>query len=129
MDTPSVEIIVDASGSMGTGRNSLMQQAKSVLTDLIDNDLPDGIQVALRVFGSKNRNEGTKQYGSGFTTLVQPLTTLDRGDLKAKIDGLTAGGNTPIAGSLIEAKTDLAGAKGSKIVVLVTDGSGLWPVS
>jgi hypothetical protein len=121
MDTPCVELIVDTSGSMGSGSSSLMEQAKTALKDLID-DLPDGIKVALRIFGSNNQNSGTKIYGSGYTTLIQPLQPLNKADLKTKVDGLTANGYTPIYGSLVEAKKDLTGVSGSKVVVLITDG-------
>lgn len=118
-DTPSVELILDASGSMDGSRIS---QAKQVLTNLIDNDLPDGIKVALRVFGPNLQGRQT-QAGAGITTLVQGLETLNRENLKAKINTISAGGWTPIAASLEQAQEDLKDAPGSKLVVLITDGN------
>lgn len=120
LDTPSVELILDASGSM---EGSRMSQARQVLTNLIDNDLPDGIKVALRVFGPGNLQGRQTPAGAGITTLVQELETLNRENLKAKINTISAGGWTPIAASLKEAQVDLKDAPGSKLVVLITDGN------
>lgn len=122
LDNPSVELILDASGSMGHGADSSMEQAKKVLTDLIDNDLPDGIQVALRVFGPANLS-GEKTGTKGITTLVQKLEKLDRENLKTKINTIRSQGSTPIAASLQQAQKDFAGVTGSKLVVLITDGN------
>jgi len=115
----AVEFVLDASGSMlqrlgGTRRIDL---AKSALTDLAKNALPDGTPFALRVFGHK-------EAGSCRTDLELPLAALDRPAAVAKIQSLGAMNlaKTPIGASLLKVRDDLKGVQGPRLVVLVTDG-------
>ncbi|MGE0582051.1 MAG: VWA domain-containing protein [Steroidobacteraceae bacterium] len=115
----AVEFVLDASGSMlqklgGTRRIDL---AKSALTDLAKNALPDGTPFALRVFGHK-------EAGSCRTDLELPLAPLDRQAAATKIQGLGAMNlaKTPIGASLLKIGDDLKGVQGPRLVVLVTDG-------
>lgn len=135
LDKPSVELIIDASGSMRAamasdhGPSTRMNIAKDVLKKVVNEDLPNGIPVAFRVFGPGNLGDAANRKAisnstgnSGVTTLLQPLETLNRATLNTTIDSISPDGYTPIAGSLDQVKSDMASATGSKLVVLLTDG-------
>jgi len=115
----AAEFVLDASGSMlqKIGGVRRIELAKSALTDLAKNALPDGTGFALRVFGHK-------EAGSCRTDLELPLAPIDRTAAVAKIAGLGAMNlaKTPIGASLLKVRDDLKGAKGPLLVVLVTDG-------
>lgn len=115
----AVEIILDASGSMlkrmdGERR---IQIAKRAIADVIDNAMPDGMPLALRVYGHR-------EAGSCRSDLEQPLAPLDKAALRRKLDGINAVNlaRTPIADSLAQVAKDLAAAKGRRLVILLTDG-------
>lgn len=115
----AVEIILDASGSMlqqMEGQRKI-EIARGVLTDLVNNELPPGAPVALRVFGNREAD-------SCRTDLEIPLQPLDRAAATQILQGITAINlaRTPIADSLRKVADDLAGATGPRVVVLVTDG-------
>jgi hypothetical protein len=115
----AVEFVLDASGSMlqKLGGVRRIDLAKSALTDLARNVLPDGTGFALRVFGHK-------EAGSCRTDLELPLAPIDRNAAASRIQGLGAMNlaKTPIGASLLKVRDDLKGVKGPKLVVLVTDG-------
>jgi len=115
----AVEFVLDASGSMlqKLGGVRRIDLAKSALTDLARNALPDGTAFALRVFGHK-------EAGSCRTDLELPLAPIDRNAAVTRIQSLGAMNlaKTPIGASLLKVRDDLKGAKGSMVVVLVTDG-------
>lgn len=115
----AVEFVLDASGSMlqKLGGVRRIDLAKSALTDLARNALPDGTGFALRVFGHK-------EAGSCRTDLELPLAPIDRNAAVTRIQGLGAMNlaKTPIGASLLKVRDDLKGVKGSMLVVLVTDG-------
>jgi hypothetical protein len=115
----AVEFVLDASGSMlqKLGGVRRIELAKSALTDLARNALPDGTGFALRVFGHK-------EAGSCRTDLELPLAPIDRNAAVARIQGLGAMNlaKTPIGASLLKVRDDLKGVKGPMLVVLVTDG-------
>lgn len=114
-----VELIMDASGSMKTDfeGKTRIEMAKEVLITIIQEDLPDDIKVALRVFGASNGCS---------TELVAPLAPLQKESLVQAVRQIEAVGSTQIAGSLAQIPTDLdlqnASNETKKIVVLVTDG-------
>jgi len=114
----AVELILDASGSMlqrleGKRRINI---AREVLTDAVNNHIPAGTPVALRVFGHK-------EVDSCRTDLEIPLAPLDPATATEKIASINAMNlaRTPIADSLKAVESDLKGASGGTIV-LVTDG-------
>ncbi len=114
----AIEIILDTSGSMLDkleGRRRI-DIAQAVLTHLVQDKLPPGVPVALRVFGDTPRSCDTR--------LAVPLGPLDPRLVTARIQGLhvLASVNTPIGEALAQVSNDLAGVTGPRIVVLVTDG-------
>jgi hypothetical protein len=90
--------------------------AREALRDLVEERIPAGTSVALRVFDA-----GADRCG---TVLQVPLTPLDPETMGATIRGLEVDRTTktPIGAALDAAAQDLAGIEGPKSVVLVTDG-------
>ena len=113
-----VEIVLDTSGSMlerVRGRRRI-DVARDALRELVSDRLPAGTPVALRVFGDGDDGCGTR--------LAVPLGPLDPASMVGLVDGLRIDRrtSTPIAAALERVADDLAGATGTRIVVLVTDG-------
>jgi hypothetical protein len=115
----AIEIILDASGSMlqrMDGRPKI-DVARDVLIALVNNELPPGALLALRVFGNRETD-------SCRTDLELALQPLDHAVATQLLEGITAINlaRTPIADSLRLVAEDLAAATGPRIIVLVTDG-------
>ena len=114
----SVLFIIDSSGSMSQklGGETRLDAAKRVFSDLI-NGLPSEINVGLEVYGHRGEKDCSA------IEVVQPVTRLDRDALKSKIASLKAEkGATPIADALITGAEVLKKVKGSKSIVLISDG-------
>ncbi|MDZ7842635.1 MAG: VWA domain-containing protein [Gammaproteobacteria bacterium] len=115
----AVELILDASGSMlqrMEGRRRI-DIAKALLIGAVEESLPPGTPVALRVFGHQQPNACR-------TDLEQSLAPLDVENLTRKLRAIEARNlaKTPIADSLDKVRDDLKDATGSRTVLLVTDG-------
>jgi Mg-chelatase subunit ChlD len=118
-----VALIFDASGSMRAkteGGAIRMDAAKAVLHQVVD-ELPDGTDVALRVYGHRLPRE-PKGPSCGDTELVVPFGPLDRPLMHAVIDAIQPKGQTPLGYSLAQLYDDFAQAPGQKMAILVTDG-------
>lgn len=117
-----VLVILDASGSMnaddGTGRPKI-EVAQAALTSLIGG-LGEEAAVGLRVYGHRTDNTD-RDAGCADTELLVPVGTGNAVALQQAVDGLQAGGFTPIGASLRAALEDLPGEEG-RTVVLVSDG-------
>lgn len=115
----AVELVLDASGSMlqRLGGERRMELAKKALIELTRDILPESAPFALRVFGHKEANTCRSD-------LEIALAPLKRDAAIAKIKSIDAKNlaKTPIGDSLLRVKDDLAGAQGTAVVVLVTDG-------
>lgn len=113
-----VDLILDNSGSMlqTLGDERRIDVAKQVLTDLVEETLPSGIPLALRVFGDAP--------DSCETELAIDLAPLDRAAAVERIAAIESvdGVKTPIGAALEQVAADLSEVEGPKIVVLVTDG-------
>ncbi len=115
----AVALILDASGSMlkpidGKRRIDI---AKDAIARSIDEILPGGLPLALRVYGHR-------EAGSCHTDLEIPLAPLDKTAFFQRLETIEAINlaRTPIADSLVAVASDLASAEGRKLVVLLTDG-------
>lgn len=115
----AVELILDASGSMlkRMGGQRRIEIAKAAIANVVENVLPEGMPLALRVYGHK-------EAGSCRTDLEQKLAPLNKASLLAKLDSVNAINlaKTPIADSLAQVGNDMADAKGRRWVILLTDG-------
>ena len=116
---PAVELILDASGSMLQRLEGRLRIdiARDVLVSLVEETLPQGTPLALRIFG--HRTPGACQ-----TDLEVPLSPLEPAEIVPVIRRTEAKNRakTPIGASLELVATDLESAEGPKIVILVTDG-------
>ncbi|MGI9326213.1 MAG: vWA domain-containing protein, partial [Pseudomonadales bacterium] len=115
----AVELILDASGSMLQREDGVrrIEIARTVLDELVREQLSDNRDFALRIFGHKAANECR-------TDLEIPLGPLDRSAAAQRIASINAMNlaKTPIADSLKQIPNDLAKASGPKTIVLITDG-------
>ncbi len=123
----NVEILLDASGSMA-GRVSggvKMDLAKEAIRDFVSK-LPEGAQVALRVYGHKGSNQTKdKELSCKSTEVVYPLGAYDESSFQKSLDKFRPSGWTPLAAAIEQAKSDLSGKTGENvenIIYVVSDG-------
>ncbi len=123
----NVEILLDASGSMA-GRVSggvKMDLAKEAIRDFVSK-LPEGAQVALRVYGHKGSNQKKdKELSCKSTEVVYPLGAYDKSSFQKSLDKFRPTGWTPLAAAIEQAKSDLSGKTGENvenIIYVVSDG-------
>ena len=83
-------------------------------------ELPDDLQVALRIYG--HRIAPGRPGACQDSELVIPFSKIDKLQLIERIRRIRALGTTPIAYSLRQVATDFSGTPGEKMVVLVSDG-------
>jgi Mg-chelatase subunit ChlD len=124
MSGATIELILDASGSMKSSKNKVdgklkIDVAKEVMKQIIEL-LPGDTQVGVRVYGHR-RKDGTRGACED-SELIAPIGKLDRTRLGQQIQSINALGGTPIAYSLQQAGNDLAKIKGPRHIVLITDG-------
>lgn len=118
-----IEFILDVSGSMRkvSDGEAQIDSARKALTNAIA-DIPDGTQVALRVYGHRveqtNKAESCKD-----SELVQPFSPINRDQIKTKIATFNPKGYTPISYSLEKAKEDFGVEReADKVIILLSDG-------
>ncbi|MEI7770396.1 MAG: VWA domain-containing protein [Chloroflexales bacterium] len=115
----NIYFILDASGSMNAAINgqTKINSAHEALGALVK-DLDSQVNVALRTYG-RNRTQDCTDI-----QLVSPLGPLHRDALLAQINAIrpVSRSLTPIARSLAAISADLKDAKGSTLVVLLSDG-------
>ncbi|SFG26719.1 D-amino-acid dehydrogenase [Planifilum fulgidum] len=123
----NVEILLDASGSMA-GRVSggvKMNLAKEAIRDFVSK-LPEGAQVALRVYGHKGSNQQKdKELSCKSTEVVYPLGAYDKSSFQKSLDKFRPMGWTPLAAAIEQAKNDLSentGENVENIIYVVSDG-------
>ncbi len=117
---PAVEVIFDASGSMGRALPSGEQRiaaARRAIERLVGEVLPDGTEFALRAFGHISPS-------SCESRLDVRLAPLDRAAAVAAVRAIEPKllSQTPLADALAAVAQDLAAARSSRTVILVTDG-------
>lgn len=115
-----VYTMLDVSYSMrdALGTSTRYEVAKSLFLRLVNNDIKDGTEFALRVFG-----HGV--LASCTTDLMVPVGTLNRQQVTQTLNNLTTAtnGNTAITASLRAARNELRQSDASvKQIVLITDG-------
>jgi len=121
---PTVELVVDASGSMkerspGGYKRRKIDLAMDVLSEIVDT-LPEESVVALRVYGHRV-HEG-KPGDCEDTELLVPFRKIDKPRFKRAVRSIRPLGTTPLAYALTKAGEDLGGEEGDRWIVLITDG-------
>lgn len=123
----NVEIILDASGSMGAkvGGKTKMEAAKEAIQAFAES-LPAQANVALRVYGHKGSGkESDKALSCSSSELVYGMQPYNKEKLQNSLQQFEPTGYTPIAYSLQQAQKDLSslpGDKNTNMIFLVSDG-------
>lgn len=115
--TTDIVLVIDRSGSMGQANKLVL--AKNAAKNFID-----------VVAAQEETTRVSMVSFSTSSTLSSPLTT-DYNSVKAKVDALTASGNTCQECGIAEANREIAtkGRPGvKKVVVMLTDGQANWVV-
>lgn len=119
-DKPAIEVILDASGSMGAllpDGTPRIDAARDTLQALVAEGIEEGTPFALRAFGHVTPSTCEQE-------LVVPLAPLDREAALGAIAGIEPKllSQTPIADALRAAAADVSAAGGPVAIVLITDG-------
>lgn len=118
-ELPGVEVIFDASGSMGSllpDGTSRIDAARQVLSELVGEILPEGTPFALRAFGHITPQSCESRLEIPMEPLSRDAAFAAIGEIQPKLLS-----QTPIADALSQVANDLGQAEGST-VVLITDG-------
>ncbi|MFC3574477.1 VWA domain-containing protein [Streptomyces yaanensis] len=122
-DAPKVDLVLDVSGSMRArdiDGGSRMAAAKQAFNEVLD-ATPEEVQLGIRTLGA-NYPGNDRKTGCKDTAQLYPVGTLDRTEAKTAVATLQPTGWTPIGPALLKAADDLDGGKGSRRIVLITDG-------
>ncbi|MBX3142713.1 MAG: VWA domain-containing protein [Trueperaceae bacterium] len=116
----AIEVILDASGSMGQrlpSGETRWVAARNALSAMAENAFPAGVPVALRAYGHL-------QPTSCNMALELGLVPFDPAEFQRVIAGIDPKllSQTPLAEAILAAGEDLAHVEGQRMVVLVTDG-------
>jgi len=123
----NVEILIDSSGSMAgkVQGQTKMELAKQAVQQFASN-LPEGANVAVRVYGNKGTNsEKDKAISCSSSEILYPLQRYDASRFQQSIANLKPAGWTPLAASIKSAQNDLAKQQGEgvqNIIYVVSDG-------
>jgi Ca-activated chloride channel family protein len=123
----NVEILIDSSGSMAgkVQGHTKMDLAKQAVQQFAAN-LPEGANVAVRVYGNKGTNsEKDKAISCSSSEILYPLQRYDASRFQQSIANLKPAGWTPLAASIKSAQNDLAKQQGEgvqNIIYVVSDG-------
>ncbi|MET3730257.1 Ca-activated chloride channel family protein [Fictibacillus halophilus] len=123
----NVEIVLDASGSMNgkIGGKTKMELAKESISEFASS-LPEGANVALRVYGHKGSgSDQDKELSCESSDIVYNMQNYDESNFKESLNKFNPSGWTPITLALNKAKEDMAkfnGDQNTNIIFLVSDG-------
>ncbi|WP_051180087.1 vWA domain-containing protein [Nocardia concava] len=116
-------LILDASGSMTRPdpAGTMMDAAKNAVHTFVES-APAESQVGLAVYGTGTGNsEAEKATGCRDVQILHTPQTLDKAALTGAVDGVKAGGWTPMGTALRQA-ADALPKSGPRSIVLVSDG-------
>lgn len=123
----NVQIILDASGSMGNEMDgkTMMDIAKDSITEFASS-LPEGANIALRVYGHKGtEKEKDKELSCSSNELIYDMQAYEQNALQQALSGVNPAGWTPLADAIEQAKNDLSqynSESNTNIIYLVSDG-------
>ena len=123
---PSVQLILDVSGSMWLNLESgdtKIDAAKTVLIDFIGGLPSDSLNMGLRLYGATV--SGIDPQSCTDSQLIIPIDGLDKGGLINTVQSTDPKGGTPIVYALNEAIKDFdtVADDAQKLIILVTDGA------
>lgn len=123
----NVEIILDASGSMGAyaGDRTRMEQAKEEINSFLST-VPEEANVSLRVYGHEGTgDEADKAKSCAAIEEVYERGAYEAGAFEEALDQFEPAGWTPVAGALesaAESFKELDGKENTNLIYLVSDG-------
>ncbi|MFB1083286.1 VWA domain-containing protein [Jeotgalibacillus sp. JSM ZJ347] len=123
----NIEIILDASGSMGAmvGSDTRMEQAKKEINEFLSKT-PEEANVSLRVYGHEGTgDDADKAMSCGAIEEVYERGPYDEAAFQEALDKFEPAGWTPVAGALessAESFADLDGEQNTNLIYLVSDG-------
>ncbi|MFB1083278.1 VWA domain-containing protein [Jeotgalibacillus sp. JSM ZJ347] len=123
----NVEIILDASGSMGAyaGDRTRMEQAKEEINSFLST-VPEEANVSLRVYGHEGTgDEADKAKSCAAIEEVYERGAYEAGAFEEALDQFEPAGWTPVAGALesaAESFKELDGEENTNLIYLVSDG-------
>ncbi|QHS21776.1 VWA domain-containing protein [Virgibacillus sp. MSP4-1] len=123
----NVEIVLDASGSMGAyaGSKTRMELAKDAIREFAQ-QLPEDANVGLRVYGYKGTgSEADKEKSCNSNELFYDIQPYDEKVLRESMEKFKPAGWTPLADAITLAMRDLHeydGEHNTNIIYIVSDG-------
>lgn len=121
----NVEILLDASGSMGQqiDSNTKMELAKQAINNFLSG-MPSNVNVSLRVYGHKGSSgEADKVESCQSTEVVYPLKNYNSSSFQSALQQVQPSGWTPLAKAIQQAQQDLKSQTDAlNIVYVVSDG-------
>ncbi|MGF2618392.1 vWA domain-containing protein [Rossellomorea aquimaris] len=126
-DNYNIEIILDASGSMGAdaGGETRMEQAKREIQNFLAS-APEEANVSLRVYGHEGTgDDADKEMSCTAIEEVYERGSYDEAAFQEALDQFEPAGWTPIAGALESAADSFEGLDGEQntnLIYLVSDG-------
>lgn len=122
----NIEILLDASGSMAGKIDGKMKMdiAKEAIQQFVS-DLPEAVNVSLRVYGHKGSNdEKDKTASCGAIENVYTLQKYDQTTFRQSLDGFQPVGWTPLAEAIKKSTETFQSAKANdkNIMYVVSDG-------
>ncbi|WP_052737905.1 VWA domain-containing protein [Bacillus sp. SA1-12] len=132
VDVPSgkkvnIQILFDSSGSMNgevSGKQK-MQLAKDAVQSFVS-ELPEDVQISLRVYGHKGTgSDADKSLSCSSTEVVYPFQPYDQNQFSAALDQFSPAGWTPLASAILAAGEDLKAFSEDdveNILYVVSDG-------
>lgn len=128
----AISIVLDCSGSMTETLPGTSKRRWDAATEALENvlsQLPNGVSVSLRVYGSKSIYEDparTARQKSTDSRQEWPTHEWNKDHLKGKMQAvkeLKPAGDTPLLRTIAEARKDFPAAfEGRKVMLVITDG-------
>ena len=116
-DTARIVLVLDASGSMWgqIDGKAKIEIAKEVMAELID-QIPADFQTGLTVYGHRRKGDCKD------IEMVIPVGPHNAAAMKAKVQGISPKGKTPLSESVKQAAQALRYTEERATVILVSDG-------
>ena len=127
-EAPSIEILIDASGSM----NAPFGLANEIKMNIIETAVIDALRSLTDSFEDFPRNVAIRVFGSEKTAdekdcqdskLIYPLGKPDMNQIVDLLENITAKGMSPLSFAIKQTENDMAKAGQDKVLVIIADGT------
>jgi uncharacterized repeat protein (TIGR01451 family) len=124
-----VELIIDASGSMGTNSSGSPAHTRMYWAQQAAGQLVDSLNTTGGVGGAGIHHVGVTRFSGATSSVALALGTSSATNVKAAVDSLTATGNTPLKTGMATGAADMnANARNAvggivqRVIIFLTDG-------